>query len=213
MLIGNVLKQAAGGVLTAKQAPRRPGTAPALGLRAGRCPHHSIADQPGKGERTMSFPSWLRHLRSALAPGRGQRHHGRRGSHASRDASAKPRSPGRPQRAGFLAPVDYTVGAYPIDVTGGRLQQRRPSRTWSRRTHGGNSSVSVLLGNGDGTFQPARNTSATGMPYASIALAVGDFNRDGKLDLATANDTLLRRRRRQRPARPGRRHVRACRPA
>src|SRR5262249_17055098 len=29
-------KQAAGGVLTAKQAPRRPGTAPAPGLRAGR---------------------------------------------------------------------------------------------------------------------------------------------------------------------------------
>src|SRR5262249_42437816 len=28
-------KRAAGGVLTAKQAPRRPGTAPALGLRAG----------------------------------------------------------------------------------------------------------------------------------------------------------------------------------
>jgi hypothetical protein len=29
------LKQAAGGVLTAKQALRRPGTAPAIGLRAG----------------------------------------------------------------------------------------------------------------------------------------------------------------------------------
>ena len=29
-------KKAAGGVLTAKQAPHRPGTAPALGLRAGR---------------------------------------------------------------------------------------------------------------------------------------------------------------------------------
>jgi hypothetical protein len=27
--------KAAGGVLTAKQAPHRPGTAPALGLRAG----------------------------------------------------------------------------------------------------------------------------------------------------------------------------------
>ena len=29
----------------------------------------------------MSFPSWLQNLRSALAPGRGQRHHGRRASH------------------------------------------------------------------------------------------------------------------------------------
>ena len=28
----------------------------------------------------MSFHSWLQNLRSALAPGRGQRHHRRRGS-------------------------------------------------------------------------------------------------------------------------------------
>jgi hypothetical protein len=31
----NQLRKAAGEVLTAKQAPHRPGTAPALGLRAG----------------------------------------------------------------------------------------------------------------------------------------------------------------------------------
>src|SRR5262249_7449072 len=38
--------KAAGGVLTAKQAPHGPGTAPALGLRAGRGRrHHSTADR------------------------------------------------------------------------------------------------------------------------------------------------------------------------
>jgi hypothetical protein len=45
--------------------------------------------------------------------------------------------------------------------------------------------VSILLGNGNGSFQP-QVTYATGLGPEGIA--VGDFNRDGKLDLAIAND-------------------------
>jgi len=44
--------------------------------------------------------------------------------------------------------------------------------------------VSVLLGNGDGTFQPAVNYATQSGAYA---VAVGDFNGDGALDLAVAD--------------------------
>jgi len=40
-------------------------------------------------------------------------------------------------------------------------------------------SVSILFGNGDGTFQPSIDTPTAG----ALALAAGDFNKDGKLDL------------------------------
>jgi hypothetical protein len=46
--------------------------------------------------------------------------------------------------------------------------------------------ISILIGNGDGSF-----TSAPGSPFSSgltvTALALGDFNGDGKLDLAAVN--------------------------
>ena len=45
------------------------------------------------------------------------------------------------------------------------------------------SDVSVLLGNGNGTFQAAKFTATGSGP---IALVSGDFNGDGRLDLATA---------------------------
>src|SRR5439155_6965628 len=47
------------------------------------------------------------------------------------------------------------------------------------------SGVTILLGNGDRTFQAPREV-ATGL-WAST-LAVGDFNRDGKMDLVVADD-------------------------
>jgi hypothetical protein len=46
------------------------------------------------------------------------------------------------------------------------------------------SSVSVLLGNGDGSFRPA---VTTGLLPGANSVAAGDFDNDGRLDLAVAN--------------------------
>ncbi len=52
----------------------------------------------------------------------------------------------------------------------------------------GDGTITLLLGNGDGTF-----TQPSGSPYAvghgPLAIAAADFNGDGKLDLAVANST------------------------
>src|SRR5712692_4160815 len=44
--------------------------------------------------------------------------------------------------------------------------------------------VSVLIGNGDGSFQVARNFAVGSFLWS---VAVGDFNGNGRLDLAVAN--------------------------
>src|SRR5262245_98312 len=139
----------------------------------------------------MSFHGWLHNLRSALAPGRGQRHVGRRD--LRRAPAHRPKLEALEDRSvpAFIAAIDYgvdagTYGPYSMQV-GDFNGDGRPDLA----TSNDHRSVSVLLSNGDGTFQPARNTSTTYFPYANgygydqHALAVGDFDRNGKLDLAT----------------------------
>ncbi len=52
-------------------------------------------------------------------------------------------------------------------------------------SNGGNGTVGVLLGNGDGTFQTAVTYDSGG--YEAISVAVADVNGDGKPDLVVAN--------------------------
>ena len=54
----------------------------------------------------------------------------------------------------------------------------------------GSDDVSVLLGNGDGTFQPQVTYAVGSGPDAIVA---GDFTGDGRTDLAVANERWLRR--------------------
>jgi len=77
-------------------------------------------------------------------------------------------------------PVDYGAGLSPLamvsaDFNGdGRLDLAAGNHD--------DGTVSVLLGNGDGTFQAARTSSAgTGPPQ----LVAGDLNADGNADLVT----------------------------
>ena len=52
-------------------------------------------------------------------------------------------------------------------------------------TNGGDNTLTILLGKGDGTFTATASSPQTGT-YPSF-VTVGDFNRDGKADLAVAN--------------------------
>jgi len=136
----------------------------------------------------MSFHSWLQNLRSAPAPGRGQRQLRQRGSR--RAATYRPNLEVLEDRRvpAFLAPVDYAVGAGPFEMKAGDFNgdgsaDLATANAWSH-------TVSVLLSNGDGTFQPARDTpiGAGSFPGPGpFSLALGDFNEDGNLDIATAN--------------------------
>src|SRR6202049_1746735 len=79
----------------------------------------------------------------------------------------------------FAAAKSYPVGTSPAGIAVGDFNGDGKPDIAVANTGSGN--VSILLGNGDGTFQPAVNYSAGNSPSG---IALGDFNGDGKLDLA-----------------------------
>src|SRR5262245_8246531 len=133
---------------------------------------HSIADQPGKGERTMSFHSWLQNLRSSLPPRRSQGHDGRRGS-----LRASTHRPSLEVLEDRVTPSFGWVGSFPIVDNAPAAMVTADFNNDGHldlATSGGD----LLLGDGDGGFVAGSSFAAGGLP------AVADFNNDGNLDLA-----------------------------
>jgi hypothetical protein len=83
----------------------------------------------------------------------------------------------------FLAPVSYAVGSSPVAVVTADLAHN--GKLDPITANSGSNTISVLMGNGDGTFGAAQTYAVGSDP---VAVAVGDFNGDGKLDVVTANE-------------------------
>jgi hypothetical protein len=92
----------------------------------------------------------------------------------------------------FRAPKSYESGGISVrsvavaDVNGDGKPDLLVANQCGNDIHcTGIGSVGVLLGNGDGSFQPAFTYESGG--YQPMSLAVGDVNGDGKPDLLVAN--------------------------
>jgi hypothetical protein len=129
----------------------------------------------------MSARSWIDNLKSRFT--RPLNRHQRRAASQKGPASRSLRVEMLEERRvlALAAPVHYDTDANPqaivaADFNNDDVQDLAVANYWD-------STVSVLLGNPDGTFQPALSSPTGSNP---VSIAVGDVDGDGILDLATA---------------------------
>ncbi len=86
----------------------------------------------------------------------------------------------------FQASVEYPAGITPGSVVIADLNaDGRMDLTWANTpANVSTNTISVRLGNGDGTFGPKTTFATVGSPWS---LAVADFDEDRRLDVVTAN--------------------------
>jgi hypothetical protein len=89
----------------------------------------------------------------------------------------------------FEGPQAYRVGNHPESVVAADVNgDGHPDLVVGNQADSGSPELSVLLGNGDGTFQAPRNSPITQAP---AFLVTGDFNNDGIPDLALCDGYSL----------------------
>src|SRR5262249_32313634 len=88
----------------------------------------------------------------------------------------------------FAAASHYAAGPAPFGVAASHFRDPNVLDLAVANNTGPNGTVSVLLNNGDGTFQPPVAYSV-GSSVAAVRVATGDFNADGRADLVSVNRT------------------------
>jgi len=87
----------------------------------------------------------------------------------------------------FASHVDFATGTGPMGLAAGDLNNDGPLDLVTANAGNNNNSpntVSVLIGNGNGTFQTHQDFPVGQTP---VAVAIADFSNNGDLDLAVAN--------------------------
>lgn len=86
----------------------------------------------------------------------------------------------------FQAAVPYSVGKFPTSVAVGDFNGdgKLDLAVTDSGTADASKQVSIFLGNGDGTFQAEINYATSDF---TIGIVTGDFNGDGKLDIAVSD--------------------------